>query len=210
MSYIILSGYEIGPPLAGRFVEVQLPDGLKVRGDSTCVGVQVVGETSRGVVQELVLTDLVGEVNVRDGRLGLRKADLTLETDYDGETAARIRPGLAHVGREILDVGVPGEDADQDFVCGDAHHQRTQTLDEGSHALVTNRVTLGPNRAVHLDVGVRWLSRHGYVSLLKVSLNANLFLHEITSLALDQPLPLIPLVDRNQLPGPNLIFAWPE
>lgn len=121
---------------------------------------QVVGQTSSGVVDEAVLADLEGEVHVRQCGLCTSEADLAQQPNHDWEATACSRTCLAHVWAEVLGAGVTSKNADEDFLSRNAHHQRAEPLDKSSNALLPQTLAESTDCTVNLDVGVRWLSSH--------------------------------------------------
>lgn len=143
-------------------------------GESASVPMQVASQAHQGVLDEAIAADLEREVHIRKLSSCGGQAHLLVQTDDDRETTAGVVASFAHVRREILGAGIAGQHADSDFFTWDRHHQWAEPFDEGSHAVMPERLTLGSDRAVDLNLCVSWLSRHCFLpkgSYGKISYN---------------------------------------
>ncbi len=113
-----------GPRVGGRVLLHAFQGRIDVRCKVASVLVQVASKTGGRVREELVVTDLEGEIDSGQVSLGIPKADLILEPNHDREAASGIVAGFAHVWAHIGSAGVAGFHLDEDLISRDAHYKR--------------------------------------------------------------------------------------
>lgn len=107
---------------------------------------EIAGESGRSVVDELVLTNLVGEVHIGQHGLSFGEADPLPQPDHDRKTARAVRstvmPSFTHVRAEVGGSGIAMQGVDLDLMGRDTHHQRAEPFDERRDRVEPQRLTL--------------------------------------------------------------------
>ena len=132
------------------------------------ISLEISDKTGVDVCQELVASNLEGEVDLRQILLSRCEGLDLVQTDHDRETTPYLTghwiggmvASLTAIRAEILQCSIPGQHADQDFLTGDTHDQRAEPLGQSRHGLVAKGLTVSSDITIDTNTGICGLCRH--------------------------------------------------